>query len=102
MSRVNDAAARFAAQCHSNGDPRAETVEALQTLFGVNRATAYRLCSAAAAGTGTPHASEDVARLDDGSVDVVGEAERQYVAAVDRGDEPAQLRWFAILRKLRS
>jgi hypothetical protein len=32
---------------------------------------------------------------------VVGEAERQYVAAVDRGDEPAQLRWFAILRKLR-
>ena len=101
MSRANEAAGRFAAQCHAKGDPRSDTVEALQTLFGVSRATAYRLCSAAAAGTGAPAAADEIPRHADGSVDVPAEAERQYIAAVESGDEAAQLRWFAILRKWR-
>jgi hypothetical protein len=46
--------------------------------------------------------AESIARLPDGSIDVAAEAERQYSAAVARDDEAAQLRWFAILRKLKS
>lgn len=101
MATTNDAAAQFAAECYANGDPRRDTVAALIELFGVSRATAYRLVAAAATGHGATQADSPIIRCEDGSVDILGEAERQYAAAVADCDPPGQLRWFAILRKLR-
>jgi hypothetical protein len=101
MTANSDAAAAFAAQCAADGDPRADIVAALQSLFGVSRATAYRLTAAAMAAGGCQAEAESIARLPGGSIDIAAEAERQYAAAVARDDESAQLRWFAILRKLK-
>jgi len=101
MAANTEAAAAFAAQCAADGDPRADIVAALQSLFGVSRATAYRLTAAAMVAGGAQAEAETIARLPDGSIDITAEAERQYSAAVARDDETAQLRWFAILRKLK-
>jgi len=100
MAASNESAAAFAAQCAADGDPRPDIVAALVELFGVSRATAYRLTAAAYSAGGDAAESAAIARHDDGSIDVPAEAARQYAAAVAAGDEVAQLRWFAILQRL--
>ena len=102
MAAANHAAAQFAAQCVADGDSRADVVAALQDLFSVSRATAYRLTAAAMAAGGAAAEAEAIVRRDDGTIDVVAEAARQYAAAVEREDEAAQLRWFLMLQRLQS
>lgn len=102
MAATNTAALEFARQCAADGDSRADVVAALQDLFGVSRATAYRLAAAAMAAGSAAAESEAIARRDDGTIDVAAEAERQYQAAIEREDDAAQLRWFLLLHKLQS
>jgi hypothetical protein len=101
MAANTEAAAAFAAQCAADGDPRADIVAALQSLFGVSRATAYRLTAAAMVAGGAAEESREIARHEDGTIDVLAEAERKYAAAVARDDEAAQLRWFHLLRRMK-
>lgn len=99
---MNTAAAAFARECAADGDSRADIVAALMDLFGVSRATAYRLAAAALQAGGAAADADAVCRRDDGTIDVHAEAERQYRAAIEREDDAAQLRWFLMLQRLQS
>ena len=55
---------------------------------------ARHLCGTDAAG------SPDIARREDGGIDLAAEAARQYAAAVKSDDSKAALRWFNVLQRL--
>ena len=94
-----ETASQFATRCLASGDPRAEVAEALQTFFGVSRATAYRTIARVLidADDSEPTA---IVRDETGTIDLRAEAERQYAAAVAQCDNKAALRWFAVLQRL--
>lgn len=92
-------ALEFAADCLQAGDSRADVAATLQDMFGVSRATAYRLCAAACQASGAAADAAAIVRRADGTIDLRAEIERQYAAAVAAEDGPAQLRWLNMLSR---
>lgn len=98
-SQTTESAEAFVSRCLAAGDARVEIAESLQTFYGVSRATAYRIIARHLVGTGD-NGSPDIARDENGAIDLKGEAARQYAAAVASDDSKAALRWFNVLQRL--
>ena len=96
---TTESADAFVSRCLAAGDARVEIAEALQTFYGVSRATAYRIIARHLVGTGDG-GSPTIARDESGAIDLRGEAARQYAAAVASDDSKAALRWFHILQRM--
>lgn len=97
--QTTESAEAFVSRCLAAGDARVEIAEALQTFYGVSRATAYRIIARHLVGTGAT-GSPDIARDEKGEIDLKGEAMRQYAAAVAADDGRGALRWFHILQRM--
>jgi hypothetical protein len=97
--QTTESATAFVSRCLASGDSRGDIAESLQTFYGVSRATAYRMIARQLIGTGDT-GSPDIARNEDGGIDLATEAARQYAAAVSADDSKAALRWFHVLQRL--
>ena len=97
--RSAESAQAFVSHAFALGDKRSEIAESLQTYYGVSRATAYRMIARHLIGSGDSE-PVDIARRDDGTIDLTAEAERQYAAAVAADDAKSALRWFNVLQRL--
>lgn len=100
-TQTTESADAFVSRCLAAGDARVDIAEALQTFYGVSRATAYRIIARHLVGTGDG-GSPTIARDESGAIDLKGEAARQYAAAVASDDSKTALRWFHVLQRLQT